>query len=224
MMWLDPKDLRISERDARRLERAAAAKANRERMLMAASRDSVLSSGRSAHWIVLRVSTGHEIAVENYLREAKVDAWLPLKEGRKTYRKGKPVEHPMRPIMPGYVLVRTCTTPSAMLALVGVDDVLGILGGGINPLKISDRTIERFRATLAHGDDGHCDADEWIEDGVKCRIFDGPFAGIEGRLTAFHRHASGHLKMKRGKNVKVVFSISGREVEVEMPLAFVEKK
>lgn len=224
MMRLDPKDLRISERDARRLERAAAAKANRERMLMAANRDSVLSSGHSAHWIVLRVSTGREIAVENHLREARVDAWLPLKEGRKTYRKGKPVEHPMRPIMPGYVLVRTCTTASAILALVGVDDVIGILGGGINPLKISDRTIERFRMTLANGEDAGAAGDDWIEDGLACRILDGPFAGIEGHLAAFHRHASGHVKMKRGKNVKVIFSVGGREVEVEMPLAFVEKK
>lgn len=219
MMRLDPKDLRISERDARRLAREAALRANQARLLASAAR----RTESRAVWIVVRVLTGQEMAVEKSLSMAGVETFLPVREGRKTYRRGQPVTVPPRAMMPGYLFIRMDISAQAIQAILGVRSVIGMLGGAENPLKLSEQSISAFRSRLTVSADVAQTDDSWVGPGVPCTVEDGPFASYSGWLVPFHKHASGHLKMRRGPNVMVCISLAGKETEVEMPLAFVRK-
>lgn len=174
----------------------------------------------AARWMVLQVMTGREMAVDNLLSDADVETWLPVRAGWKTYRRGQPVSMPPRAVMPGYLMVRCAASGEAMAALSRVEHVLGAIGGWDCPLSVSDGSVERFRMILDAPEEARPEPDEWVCDGARCRVTGGPFAGFEGFLKPFHRHASGRVKMRKGPNVMVVLPVAGQEIEIQMPLAF----
>lgn len=219
MMRLEPNDLKISARQARLLAREAAQRANQARMLASAAR----RTASQAAWIVVRVLNGQEMSVEKCLSEAGVETFLPVREGRKTYRRGQPVAIPPRAMIPGYLFIRMDISAHAIQAILHVRGVIGMLGGAENPLKLSEQSISAFRLRLSAPKEEVVIDDAWVSPGVRCIVEGGPFASFSGSLVPFHRHASGHVKMRRGPNVMVCISLAGKETEVEMPLAFVRK-
>ena len=87
-------------------------------------------------WFAIRVMSGREIVVKNVLDEAGIEALVPMRKGPEYRRRGRVVPSKMIPVMTSYVLVRFMPSDEAFLGIQGVEHVIGVLGGCINPRRI----------------------------------------------------------------------------------------
>lgn len=168
-----------------------------------------------AHWFCLRVMTGREIAVEDALEKAGVEALVVRRKGKPYFLRGRVREVPDKPVIRGYVLVRCLELPAAISGLVRVDDVIGIVGGPMRPYRADAESITRFKQMAAEGKYDHRDpVKEKYDVGSKVRVCDGPFASFPGVVTA--------VDYDRFR-ISVEVSIFGRETPVELDIAQIEK-
>ncbi|ATE84713.1 transcription antitermination protein [Sinorhizobium phage phi3LM21] len=167
-------------------------------------------------WYCLQVLTGREGDVETYLKAANIKYFLPL-EKWVAVRRGRKVLSE-RPLIPGYVFVFCVPSAAAFCGLRGIRHVLDIVGSSEKPYRFDEESINLYKAETESQDDGEQLVDATgkraaVGDGAK--ITNGPFADFEGVVVSINK--------ARDRRAKVAIKIYGRDFEVDMPLAHLEK-
>ncbi len=166
-------------------------------------------------WFAVRVMSGREIAVKNALDEAGVEALVPMRKGPEYRRRGRVIPSKMIPVMTSYVLVRFMISDEAFLGIQGIEHVIGILGGCINPRRVPNSEVNRFKALA---DEGSLDWERptlVFKAGETVRVASGPFASLGGKIVSCRADGRG--------DAVVEIDIFGRTTPTLMPLAILEK-
>lgn len=204
----EPVALKSRERFSDRMRRIAA------RNLKEASMDVAAKNPESARWYCLQVAKGREFSVQDDLKGAGVEVFLPT-ERVGIVSRGVKIERD-EPIFPCYVLVRCVASASAFSGLAGQRYVQCIVGGrNGTPHAVSDRIINSFKSLIEAGvprtttDKSFCQGDQ-------AEIVAGPFGGFSCTLLA--------VKWCRQAKARVLIMHDGNAFEIEsMPLAFLKK-
>ncbi|WP_283195505.1 transcription termination/antitermination NusG family protein [Rhizobium sp. AN80A] len=207
-------DGKVSLKGIEKLERIASEQRIKIGNLAEASRRIVADHPELCSWYCLKVISGRERAVEKHLYEENVEALVPTKKGKEKCHRGRVIPAPSIPVMPGYVLVQCATKAQCFIALRGVKDVIGIIGGGERPYPIPSEFIEKFKRRAVRGDyDYRVSTVEYVV-GQALKVTDGPFAGFTGLVTDF----------EPSKNrVTVEVMMFGRSTPLELDIAQVEE-
>ncbi|MDK4704316.1 transcription termination/antitermination protein NusG [Rhizobium sp. CNPSo 4062] len=166
-------------------------------------------------WFAVRVMSGREIAVKNALDDAGVEALVPMRKGPEYRRRGRVIPSKMIPVMTSYVLVRFMISDEAFLGIQGIEHVIGILGGCINPRRVPNSEVNRFKALA---DDGSLDWERQtvvFKIGETVRVASGPFASLCGKIVSCRDDGRG--------DAVIEIDIFGRTTPTLMPLAILEK-
>ncbi|MCM2292280.1 antitermination protein NusG [Allorhizobium sp. BGMRC 0089] len=203
---------RITLRGQEKLERIAAEQAGVRRWLHMASRDVVAKAPDQAQWICLRVMTGREMAVENFLAGMNIEALVATRKGKEHYRRGRKIPAVDMPVLVGYVPVNCVVSGAAMAGLKAVEHVTGVLGSWEAPFAIRGDFINRYKDKAAAGAYDYERQGMAVRRGQKVRITEGPFATLDGEVVTPSESGIG--------DVVVEVEMMGRKIPVLMPLAF----
>ena len=166
-------------------------------------------------WFCLRVMTGRETAVEKLLADADVESLVVMTNECKVVKRGRVRIIAPRPVIRGYVLVRCCPIPAAMMGLLEVDDVIDVVGGAIRPYRADADSISRFKRMAEEGKyDAEAKKQQSFELQEQVRVTEGPFASFDAIVTA--------IDDEKGM-VSVEVNIFGRSTPVHMHLDQIEK-
>jgi transcriptional antiterminator NusG len=166
-------------------------------------------------WFAIRVMSGREITVKNTLDDVGVEAVVPMRKGPEYRRRHRVIPAKLIPAMTSYVLVRFIASDDAFLGIQGMDDVIGVLGGCINPHRVSNAEVNRFKALADEG------ALDWekptiiFKAGETVRVKEAPFASFYGKIVSCRGDGKGDAVVEVG--------MFGRMTAVLMPLAMIEK-
>ncbi|MBY2911370.1 transcription termination/antitermination protein NusG [Rhizobium leguminosarum] len=166
-------------------------------------------------WFAIRVMSGREKTVNEALEKAGVEAVVPMRKGPEYRRRGRVIPASFIPVMTGYVLVRFMASDEAFLGVSGMEHVMGVLGGCLNPHRVSDKEVKRFK-TLA--ENGKLDWEKPVcsfKKGEQVRISEGPYVGFLGRIISCRSDAKG--------DAVVEMEIFRGVTSVLVPLAILEK-
>lgn len=167
-------------------------------------------------WIVLRVASGREIAVKNFLYENGVEVLVPMRQGPELRRRGRVIPPSWMPVMLCYVLVRCLVSDRAMLGLKSVEHVQDVLGGCATPRLISAKEANVFKAKAEEGQyDWERPVGIVVRRGDKVLITGGPFVGLRGIVET--------PNTKQHGDVVVSVDMLGRTVPTNLPLADLQK-
>jgi transcriptional antiterminator NusG len=150
-----------------------------------------LPASPDSPWYALSVGSGYERTVENLLKDASVEAIVPLRKGREIRRRGRIIPARMLPVMTSYVLVRCMESNEAWAGLLGVMHVRGILGGYLKPHPITNDTVNRFNRMATTG---KCDWERPVtvfRQGQRVAVTEGPFASFEGKVISCRNDGRG---------------------------------
>lgn len=164
------------------------AELSRERRLL--SRAAMRASDDSP-WMALKVLTGRELAVEKVLLAAGVEVCVPMRMGPELRRRGRVSPPQALPVLLGYVLVRCVVSSEAIAGLIGIEKVLGIVGGNETPWLMS---VENIRAFADKAADGRYDWERpagLFRRGMQIEIKDGLFAGAKGTILSCRSDGKG---------------------------------
>ncbi|WP_412063994.1 transcription termination/antitermination protein NusG [Rhizobium sp. SYY.PMSO] len=153
--------------------------------------------------------------MEKVLSAADVESLVVMTNERRVWKRGRSCIIASRPVIKGYVLVRCCPIPAAMMGLLQVDDVIDIVGGAIRPYRADADSISRFKKMAAEGkyDPGTPKA-HGFKLKEKVRVTDGPFASFPAIIVAIDDEKA---------LVSVEVDIFGRPTPVHMHLDQIEK-
>ncbi len=141
-------------------------------------------------WHAVQVLTNHEKRVTQHLSCRSLEHYLPVYSERSKWSDRTVTLD--RPLFPGYVFIRF--TPGERLSVLSTPGVLHLLGKGTTGL-IPCIEIERIQAALTNG---HLlQPHPAISKGMRVRMKEGIFAGVEGKVA--------HIR----QNCKVVLALSG---------------
>ena len=157
-------------------------------------------------WRALQVMTNHEKRVAQHLTARSLDHYLPL-----YMQKSKWTDRTVtleRPLFPGYVFVRFF--PAERVSVVSTPGVLHLVGGGFGD-AIPTSEIERIRIALALGISLR--PHPRICTGMRVRIVDGIFEGVEGIVTELRQQCRVVLALSA---VEQCFSLEARIEELEV--------
>ena len=167
-------------------------------------------------WFALRVMTGRELFVQEALEVLGINSLVPMRKGKTWERRGRKIEGVMQPVIFGYVLVQSDPSAIVLAAFKGVQDVIGILGGALSPMRITTSEINRFKVMADAGIyDWQKPGDIVVKAGERVRIADGPFDGMVAVVITPNSKGRG--------DVVVAVGILGGEVPMTLPLAMLEK-
>jgi transcription termination/antitermination protein NusG len=168
-----------------------------------------------AAWFCLRVMAGREFLVEDELKKMDVEALVPTYQGSETRRRGRLIEAPILPVLPGYVLVRCVPSAAAMAGLRRFEKVLDVVGSAETPYRVPEKYINKFIEKAKGGRyDRRPPAPVAYEVGEPVRVMDGPFASFPGTVVSWDGPTN---------RVKVEVMIFGRETPIELDVAQIEK-
>lgn len=189
-----------------RQERALKAK------LEPASSRHVELSPAAAQWFCLVVVEGAELSVRNRLQSAGVDVLVPTETAERKDRKGNAYKVE-RACFVGYVFVRIVRSLLAFERLREVKGVLDFLRAGETYHVISNRDIG-FCVPKAHAE--RIAKDKTIGDGMRVRIWAGPFAGLDAVVL--------QVINPKGRDPECRLYIESFKREIKRhPLAFLER-
>lgn len=167
-------------------------------------------------WYGLRVAFGREIAVENVLKEHRIESLVPMRKGRERRVRHRIIEAKSEPAITGYVLVRFAVTPESCVGLMAVEHVVGLISVDGNPIPMNHEEVMRFKAKADDGElDWEYDSGVTYVAGEQVRITDGPFGGFMGIVESVRNDGRG--------DAVVSADIFGRSTPVTLPLAILEK-
>ena len=130
----------------------------------------------SKPWHAVQVLTNHEKQVTQHLSSRSVEHYLPVYTEKSKWTDRTVTLH--RPLFPGYVFIRLA--PEQRLRVISTPGVLHLLGKGTEG-AIPGAEIERIRTALAKGYALKPHAQ--LAKGMRVRLKQGVFAGIEGKVT-----------------------------------------
>lgn len=182
--------------------------------LAMASRQIVADYPHLCAWHCVRVAARHEFHVQKALDEQDVEALVPTRKGDKKYTRGRVIEAPVLPVMPGYVLVHIRSHAQAFIAIGRVKHVIEFVGAAERPYRIKDHVIEMFKQRADGGAYDHRVVTVTYCKGEPVRVIDGPFASFSGVV----------LESDESKTrIRVEVDIFGRATPVELDVAQIEK-
>ncbi|MDX0258948.1 antitermination protein NusG [Sinorhizobium meliloti] len=185
-----------------------------ERSLRAASMKVTEMNPESARWYCLLVKKGREFDVENSLREANVEAFMPRERVVKV-RHGRKIEGDI-PYFPSYMLVRCIPSAEAFHGLRRHRNVIDIVGGASGYHALKDENIAVFKRICDGAEVPRIATDKTFKEGDRADIVLGPFAGFVCIVTA--------VKWCRQAKASVRIDVQGRPFDIDsMPLAFLKK-
>ncbi len=169
-------------------------------------------------WYAIHTYSGYEDNVASNLRqriesmdmEEKIFSVLVPKEKKIKIKNGKRKTIEEK-IFPGYVLVEMMVTDDSWYVVRNTPNVTGFIGTGTTPTPLSEKEIEALQTRMGVNEPAYT-VD--IEVGTSVSITDGPFKGMEGKVS--------DLDKERSK-VKVLVNMFGRETPVELDFLQVKK-
>lgn len=207
---------RVSAKGIEQLNRIAEGEVIRESEILAASRsraDSALmaESGIKPAWICLQVSLGKEEGVEKLLREAGVEAIVPLRKGPVQRRRHKEIPAKDIPVIHGYVPVWCVPDNQAMRGLLGFEHVIGVIGGWENPYRVPQQEISAFKVKAQRGAYDYGRPAGLFRKDMMVDVTEGPFASFRGPIVSCRSDGTG--------DAVVELVLFGRAVPALIPLA-----
>ena len=166
-------------------------------------------------WYVVNTYSGHEQKVKEKLetRAKSMDftenifrVIVPETTVIETLKDGSTKEKKKK-MFPGYVLVEMVMTDEAWYAVrntPGVTGFIGSSGKGAKPTPLPPEEIDRVLMNMGMS---RLDTDESLKVGVKVRINDGPFSGMEGNIASINKDKN---------TVNVMIDLFGQETDVEV--------
>jgi transcription termination/antitermination protein NusG len=173
-------------------------------------------SGLKRRWFAVRVAFAREKAVENILAGYGIEALVPLRRIPER-RRGRCV-FPERwmPVIHGYVLVCMPVEGTILAGLLGIDGVIGVVGGCDKPKPILEKEVNVFKELAVSGVyDLDTPVAITLMVGERCRVINGPFAGFPAIVEAGGSKGRG--------DVVVSVEIFGTQTPVSLPLAMLAK-
>jgi transcriptional antiterminator NusG len=195
------------DRQTSAIDKALDARAIRISNLSMASRE--VMADHESGWVCLEVKQGREGTVDNLLTKWNIETLIPWLPPETVIRRGRKLTMPARPLFSGYLLVHCALEAAAMQGLMETKHVLGVLGGGIRPWRVSARVINNIMMLTA--DDTALFIAK-VEPGDSVYVIRGPYVFLEGNV----------VKVRKGR-AKIEFNGNGRKIDIEMPLAYVRK-
>ena len=166
-------------------------------------------------WYVVNTYSGHEQKVKEKLetRAKSMDftenifrVIIPETTVVETLKDGSTKEKKKK-MFPGYVLVEMVMTDEAWYAVrntPGVTGFIGSSGKGAKPTPLKPEEIDKILMNMGMS---RLDTDESLKVGVKVRINDGPFAGMEGNIASINKDKN---------TINVMIDLFGQETDVEV--------
>lgn len=114
-------------------------------------------------------------------------------------------------IFPGYVLVSMIVTDDSWYVVRNTPNVTGFIGTGTIPTPVSEKEIQALQKRMGVEEPKY-KID--VEAGEAIQIIDGPFKGMEGKVT--------EVDSEKGK-IKVLVSMFGRETPVNLDFLQIKK-
>jgi transcriptional antiterminator NusG len=217
MMQLNPMPFAglVSDKGIQQLDRIAREGANRARCIEAASKRIADTFPNDAAWLVLQVQSGREPAVEKAMLDCGIEACAPVCLGPKRRRHHKELPPSKEVVFVCYVFVRCIPSGYALQGLAGFEHVRGVVGGWLNPYRVSNETLISFKELAESG------AYDWevkvdaIPVGSRMRVKEGPFMHFVGEVVAFGGKGNG--------TPVIELELFGRKTPMLMPIAMLAR-
>lgn len=166
-------------------------------------------------WFVLIVSPGFDRIVDDALKAAGVERWMPIVRIVPPRRGGRGGE--ARPAyekiaFPGYVFVRVADTSSTWIAMRAIKGVADVLGGALHPLEVADDVVAGLRDFLG-GEAAAAILTDAVKVGDAVQVIKGAFKSLPGVVEKIDA---------RGRALIDVL-VSGRSWPVELDLERIAK-
>jgi transcriptional antiterminator RfaH len=157
----------------------------------------------SSQWYVIQTKPGNERRVETHLFNQEIEVFLPLFE---TFGSayGKMVQK-IKPLFPNYLFAKLDINVH-YYKVKWTRGVAKILGTGNGPVPLSEKVIQTVRERL--GENNLVRLDDALAEGHLIQFTSGPFKDLMG---VFDK------KMSDGKRVRVLLSLIGVDVPVQVP-------
>lgn len=211
-VWLDRQGEPINvDRAWQKHDKRIALSRRQQAMLAAAGMD-----GPEARWYVLQVAHGADIAVDNSLKEAKIERWM-AQETIVVRRRGRfGMMRPKAktvPFLPGYIFVNVVWCPPCWHALTGIKGVVNVLGGAERPASVPDAKMLKLRADIEHDPEAVKAMLKEFDVGDQVSVDHGPFASFPGVVQSLDGRGRAQIEVL----------IFGRTVSVDLDLAQISK-
>jgi len=154
-------------------------------------------------WYVIHTKPGSERRVETHLFNQEIEVFLPMFETFK-YSCGKMVQK-IKPLFPNYLFTKLDINLH-YYKVKWTRGVAKIVGTGNGPIPLSEKVIQTIRERM--GEDNLIKLDDGLEEGNLIQFTSGPFRDLIG---FFDR------RMSDGKRVRVLMSLIGVDVPVQVP-------
>ncbi|MBU1196009.1 MAG: UpxY family transcription antiterminator [Proteobacteria bacterium] len=159
------------------------------------------------HWFVLLTRSNFEQTVHKAITQKKIEAFLPTVK-RKSIRKDRHLMIDF-PLFPGYIFVKSQTTPVSQLQILKTTGAVRLLGNQTGPVPVPDSQIESLKLLTTIKTDLITGANIGLKKGDPVMIIEGPMAGVRGEFT--HHKGKGRVVIK----IDVLGQYAGVEVEKE---------
>lgn len=159
------------------------------------------------HWFVLLTRSNFEQTVHKAITQKKIEAFLPTVK-RKSIRKDRHLMIDF-PLFPGYIFVKSQTTPASQLHILKTIGAVRLLGNHTGPVPVPDSQIESLKLLTMLKTDLITGANIGLKKGDPVMIIEGPMAGVRGEFT--HHKGKGRVVIK----IDVLGQYAGVEVEKE---------
>lgn len=155
-------------------------------------------------WTILLTHSQAEWQVYCALLKRGVDCILPYTLG--SSRRGRWAQGVVRPLYPGYLIVRLDLRLDTLRSTTGVREVLRI---GPKPVFMAESEADRFKAHARDALDGSVPRREnvlWLKPGDVVPVPDGPFAGVPAIVQEVDK--AGNVRASIGQ-LQITFAAGG---------------
>jgi len=146
------------------------------------------------HWYVLHAKPHKERQVADYLRQRRVEVFLPLVRVNPV----NPRAARVRPYFPGYLFVKIDLAQAGMAALQWTPGLRGVVQFGGQPSVVPDNFIFALKRRVEQITAAGGLKCAGLESGARVRIVSGPFAGYEAVFDA---------RLSDGERVRVLLEL-----------------
>lgn len=177
-------------------------------------------------YYVLRAITGKEREIKDYIERMRDveplfrtnvgEILLPLEttyQVNKNAKSGK--SERVRPYYSGFVFVEAKLQGETGHLLRRVPNVLGFLGGEIEPTPLSDEDVARIKEISDQLSEGPSDMEFAFAEGDRVKVNSGPFSGFYGDVIE---------DKPEHKKLKILVKVFGRETMMDVDYIQVEKE
>jgi transcription antitermination factor NusG len=162
-----------------------------------------IGSGPSKHdakWFAVYTATHHEKRVRDHLSRRQVEAFLPLYQAPRRWKKSAPATLEL-PLFPNYIFVRISVEDR--VSVLGTPGIFSFVGSKQNAWELPEREIEALRQGIR---ERHAEPHEYLVVGQRARVKNGVLAGLEGVI------------VRRKNNLQIVLSLDNimRSIAIEV--------